>query len=60
MQFNLVIKMDNAAYARMSEELGSNLEHVISSLGRGRTQGAIMDSNGNKTGYWIIDGEAEL
>ena len=54
MQLKIEIDLDNAAYENVGWELGENLQAIIDRLGIGAKSGTIHDTNGNKTGYWII------
>jgi hypothetical protein len=55
MQLKIEINLDNDSYqGRQAEELGENLEKIITALSFGGGSGTIHDSNGNKTGYWLI------
>lgn len=54
MHLNIDIKLDNSAYDNLGWELGDNLQDVIERIGLGSKSGTIHDSNGNKTGYWLI------
>lgn len=58
MQLKIEINLDNAAYGDLlGYELGENLSDVIERIGVGAKSGTIHDSNGNKTGYWLIKGD---
>lgn len=56
MELNIKINLDNDAYADlMGWQLGENLQDVIERIGLGAKSGTVHDTNGNKTGYWMID-----
>ncbi len=57
MQLNIKITLDNAAYENGREELAQNLDFIIAALLSGRDSGKVHDSNGNKTGFFEIEGE---
>ena len=63
MKLLIEIQMDNDAYAtneRMANaELTENLMLIINKMSWGDSNGVVLDSNGNKTGYWEIDTEEE-
>lgn len=55
MELEIKINLDNDAYlGRQAEELGENLARIIESLSFGGGSGTVHDTNGNKTGYWMI------
>jgi hypothetical protein len=55
MELNIKINLDNAAYDDLlGWQLGDNLQDVIERIGLGSKSGTVYDTNGNKTGYWII------
>jgi hypothetical protein len=58
MKLTIEINLDNDAYGdTLGWELGENLQYVIERIGQGIKDSAIYDSNGNKTGYWLIKEE---
>jgi len=61
MRLNIEINLDNEAYQdTLGWQLGENLQGIIESIGVGSRSGTIHDTNGNKTGYWImLDHEQE-
>ena len=55
MQLKIDINLDNEAYEDLlGYELGENLQEIIERIGLGAKSGTVHDTNGNKTGYWII------
>lgn len=55
MELTVKINLDNAAYDDLlGWQLGENLQDVIERIGLGAKSGTVHDTNGNKTGYWII------
>jgi len=64
MELTIKIKLDNDAYVtneRMANaELMENLMLIINKMSWGDTNGMVLDSNGNKTGYWDIETEEEV
>lgn len=61
MRLNIEINLDNEAYQdTLGWQLGENLQDVIERIGLGAKSGIVHDTNGNKTGHWImIDHEQE-
>lgn len=61
MRLNIEINLDNEAYQdTLGWQLGENLQDVIERIGLGAKSGTVHDTNGNKTGYWMmIDHEME-
>lgn len=58
MQLNIEINLDNEAYTDLlGWQLGENLQDVIERIGLGSKSGTVHDTNGNKTGYWMIKGD---
>ena len=57
MELTIKIKLDNDAYVTSERianaELMENLMLIINKMSWGDTNGVVLDSNGNKTGYWI-------
>ncbi len=64
MELTIKIKLDTDAYVtseRMANaELMENLMLIINKMSWGDTNGVVLDSNGNKTGYWDIETEEEI
>jgi len=55
MNLKIEINLDNEAYGDLlGWELGENLQYVIERIGLGAKSGTVHDTNGNKTGYWLI------
>lgn len=54
MQLEIKINLENAAYDDVGWELGENLQTIIDKIGLGAMSGSVHDTNGNKTGYWLI------
>ena len=61
MQFKVEINLDNDAYQNgyMAQELSRAMQFIASEINIGSTRGNVRDSNGNKTGQWIIEDEAD-
>ncbi len=57
MEFQLNFNMDNDAFIITPEtEIGLIFEKIIIDIQQnGKTQDAILDSNGNKIGQWEIE-----
>jgi hypothetical protein len=58
MKFSISVNMDNAAFED-EQELVTILKGVIKDYQNGNTGKQLFDSNGNKVGQWVIDGDAE-
>lgn len=59
MNLKIDINLDNSAYDDLlGWQLGENLQDVIERIGLGAKSGTVHDTNGNKTGYWIIKNES--
>jgi len=59
MEFNCIIKLNNAAYRDEYEELyeqalADNIEYISKQIAVGARTGTVMDINGNKVGNWSI------
>lgn len=51
--FRVEFDMDNAAFAEYPEgEVKEILAKVAAKFEAGHSTGAVMDSNGNRVGYW--------
>ena len=63
MELTIKIKLDNDAYVTnerlANAELVENLMLIINKMSWGDTNGVVIDSNGNKTGYWDIEMDEE-
>ena len=63
MELTIKIKLDNDAYVSnerlANAELVENLMLIINKMSWGDSNGVVIDSNGNKTGYWDIETEEE-
>lgn len=63
MELTIKIKLDNDAYVSnerlANAELMENLMLIINKMSWGDTNGVVIDSNGNKTGYWDIEEEEQ-
>jgi len=61
MNFKVEINLDNDAYQHgyMAQELSSAMQLIANDIGLGLTKGNVRDTNGNRTGKWIIEDEAD-
>jgi len=61
MEFSVKIMLNNAAYSgnSLAPELCANLDQVILKIAHGARNGAIFDTNGNKTGFFEINHTGE-
>jgi len=61
MEFSVKIMLNNDAYfgENMPRELAENLDFITGAILAGRTNGAVHDSNGNKTGFFEINRTGE-
>lgn len=58
MELIIKINMDNDAYKQNEVfEIQENLNDVMRKIVWGDTNGIVLDSNGNKTGYFEINDE---
>lgn len=55
MEFRLTFNMDNEAFAGDGcDEAARILREVANKVEAGRTEGSIMDANGNNVGTWEV------
>lgn len=58
MELTIKINLDNDAYqVDMVQELKDNFADLVTKINWDDENGIIRDSNGNKVGFWNIEGE---
>ena len=57
MTFELRFSTDNAAFqdGMLETEIGIILNNVRADIDNGRTEGRVVDANGNSVGSWSLD-----
>ena len=58
MKLTLEMQMDNSAFSDdWTAEAVWCLKEIIKGIENGRDWGGILDTNGNKIGSWLVEGE---